>query len=167
MSLEVRIEGAASFKALAARMRAEGDKNLASQMARALGRAAEPVKVAIRKEAQQTMPHSGGYSALLTASLRHRMSRRLGGQQASLIINTYADGTKNRRDIVALNRGTLRHPVFGRSRSGRRGERRANPWAVTTIEAGFHQRGTKDALELAQNELMDVVEDYAGRLAGQ
>jgi hypothetical protein len=148
-------------------MRAEGNKDLSKAMGIALSRAAEPIKEAISAEAAKTMPSEGGYSDLLNASLRHRMSRRLAGQRAQVIIATYADGTKERRDVVALNKGNLRHPVFGRSRTGRRGERLANPWAVTKIRPGFHDRGVADAMDRAQAALMDVVEDYAGRLAGQ
>ncbi len=162
--LEVRIDGAASFKKLAAQMRAEGDKDLSRQMGKALAKAAEPVKASIRAEAEKVMPSQGGYRELLTGSLKHRLSRRTGGQRAQLIVTTYAEGQKEKRDVVALNRGNLRHPVFGRSRGGRRGERLANPWAVTRIRSGFHDRGTDNAMDQAQEALLDVVEEYAARL---
>jgi hypothetical protein len=71
---------------------------------------------------------------------------------------------------VALERGILRHPVFGRSRRLKLGTRAGtiigNPWAVTTIRSGFHERGTANAMDAAQAALAEVVEDYAGRLAG-
>lgn len=152
-------------------MRAEGRKDLSRDMGRAISRATDPVRVAIAAEAEKVMPSEGGYRDLLTASLRHRLSRRLGGQRAQIILATYADGTKERRDIVALNKGNLRHPIYGRSFrykvGARAGSIRRNGWAVTKIRPGFHDRGVAQAMELAADALMDVVEDYAGRLVGQ
>lgn len=166
MALEVRIEGAATLHRVAAQMRAEARKDLSGQMGRALAKAVEPVKAAITASAEETMPNSGGYSAVFTKSLRFRTARRGGGNQASLELKTYADGTSERRDINALEAGRLRHPVYGRSSTGaRKGERHAHPWAVTSIRAGFHKRGTDSAIDEAQNALGEVIEDYAHRLA--
>lgn len=166
--LEVRIDGAATLHKVAAHMRAESRKDLGRQMGQALGQSAEPVKVSIRREADKVMPKEGGYQAAFARSLRFRMERRFGGQRAEMILRTYADGTKERRDIRALERGILRHPVYGRSRhivnGPRAGSRDPNPWAVTTIRPGFFQRGTDDALNQAQDALESVIDDYAHRL---
>lgn len=171
MALEVSIKGAVTFHQVAARMRAEGHKDLSRQMATAISKAVEPVKVAIAAEADKVMPSEGGYRELIANSLKHRQSRRMGGQRAQIIVATYADGTKERRDVVALNKGNLRHPVFGRSYKLRTGNRagtiRRNPWALTRIPSGFHDRGVAGALDGAQRELIRVVEDFAGRLVGQ
>jgi hypothetical protein len=168
MSLEIRIEGAATLHKVAAQIYAEGRRNLAREMGNALSKAADPVKVSIRAEAERTMPKHGGYAGLFSKSLRFRLERRNGQQQATAQLITYADGTKQRRDIVALNRGNLRHPVYGRSRrltaGPNAGNQKANPWAVTSIRAGFHKRGTDHAIEEAQKQLGKVVDDYAKSL---
>ncbi len=165
MSLEVRVQGAATIHAVAAQMRAEGRKDLSREMGRALDKSAEPVKKAIRASAADTMPRSGGYNAAFDKSLRFRVAKRLAGQSAKVELITFADGTSERRDIGALEGGNLRHPVFGRSREGaRKGERTPNPWAVTKIRAGFHKRGTAGAMDAAAEALEDVVSDYAKRL---
>jgi hypothetical protein len=168
VGLEIRIEGAATFHRVAAQMRAEGQKDLSRRMADALDDAVEPVKVSIRREAETAMPSSGGYSALLSKSLRWKLARRVGAQRAFLKLNTYADGTSERRDVQALERGNLRHPIYGRSRKIKRGRRagtiQPNPWAVTSVRAGFHERGTAQAIDLAQDALVEVVEEYAARL---
>jgi hypothetical protein len=139
-------------------------------MGKALAQSTEPVKLEIKAEAERVMPSEGGYRSLLTKSLRWRMSRRSAGQVAQVILATYADGTSERRDINALERGSLRHPIYGRSRRIKTGHRAGtiipNPWAVTTIRSGFHQRGTANAMDAAQAALAEVIEDYAGRLAG-
>jgi hypothetical protein len=171
VGLEVSINGAATLHRVAAQMRAEGNKPLARQMATAIAKATEPVKASIAAEAEKVMPSEGGYRSLLTKSLRWRMSRRSQGQTAQVILATYADGTKERRDIEALERGSLRHPIWGRSRKIKVGNRAGtiipNGWAVTTIRSGFHERGTANAMDAAQQALAEVVEDYAGRLAGK
>jgi len=156
MSLEFRIEGAATLHKVAAQIYAEGRRNLAREMGKALSKAADPVKVSIRAEAVSTMPDSGGYSAVFSRSLKFRLERRNGSQQATVQLITYADGKGERRDIVALNRGVLRHPVFGH---------RTSPWKVTSIRAGFHKRGTDHAMDEAQKQLGKVVDDFVKRLA--
>jgi hypothetical protein len=170
VSLEVRIEGADLFRQVAQQMRAESAKGMARQMATALSKVAEPVKVEITRETLAAMPSEGGYRGLMSASLEHRMSRRMGGRHAQLIIATYAEGTKERRDIKALNRGILRHPVYGRSRKIKVGVRAGtiipNPWAVTSVNGGFHERGTARAMARARVELAVVLDDFAGRLVG-
>jgi hypothetical protein len=165
-ALEVRVEGAAKLRRLAAQIRAEGDKGLSRQMSEALSRAIEPVRESIRASAAEAMPRTGGYQAVFDKSLRFRKSQRNSGTEASVILATYAEGGKERRDVPALEAGRLRHPVWGRSRPGaRKGERHANPWAVTSIRAGFWKRGTAKALDEAQKRMEDVIDDFASRLA--
>lgn len=152
MTLEVKIEGAATFAKVAAQIRAEGNKPLARQMGAALAKAVQPVKASITKEAAVAMP--SGYTGLLTGSLRHRISRRTAGQQAQVLLATYADGKKERRDIGSLEDGALRHPLFGRKKK----------WYVTTVRAGFHKRGTENAMDEAVDAMEQVVDDFAKRL---
>lgn len=164
--LEVRVSGAAELHRVAAEIRREGRKDLAKEMSKALSNAVEPVRKSIRASADQTMPRAGGYGAVFDKSLRFRMARRNRANEASLDLATYADGTSERRDIDALEKGNLRHPVFGRSRAGKRkGERVANPWAVTSIRSGFWKRGTDGAMDEAQKQLETVIDKLAERLA--
>lgn len=168
-SLEIRVQGAANLRRVAEQIRSEGRKPLGREMATALSKALEPVKISIAKEADQVMPNRGGYNAVFSSSLRHRTSRRASGNQASVILTTYADGKKDRRDIGSLNQGNLRHPVFGRSRKIRRGNRtgtaQANPWAVTSIRPGFYNRGTDNAMDESEKQVLVVIDDLVRRLA--
>lgn len=162
MGLDIRIAGVDEVLKLARHIKATGDKGLGRQMAKALNEAVEPVKTAIAESAYKTMP--SGYRATLTASLRHRRTQRTAARQASLRLTTLGEGVREQRDLVRLNRGELRHPVFGRSRATARG-RRKNPWATTRILPGFHDRGVKDAGPEAEKRLGKVLDDYAARLA--
>lgn len=153
MGLDVRIEGAAKLKRLAAQIRVQGRKDLSRQMGAALERATRPMKEEIAASAAATMP--SGYSGTFTASLRHRQSRRTSSQRAELILWTHADGKGQRRDIEALEAGTLRHPLYGR---------RGRTWYVTRIRAGFHKRGTDGAADRVVTEIGKVVEDFTEKL---
>lgn len=165
MAVEVRVTGAATLHRVAAQIRAEGSKDLSRDLSRALSKASEPVRQAIRASAEETMPREGGYNAVFLKHLRFRQTKRTGSSEASVLLATYSDGQTERRDIRALERGDLRHPVFGRSRPGRRkGERVANPWAVTSIRAGFWKRGTDGAADEAEKEVTRVVDEFAKRL---
>jgi hypothetical protein len=162
--MDVEIAGSAELRRLAAQIRAEGAKGLGQEFGKALKKASAPVEREIRSE-YKALPSGGGYSALFSKSLRFRNQLRAAGRQASYRLTTFANGTGERRDIEALEGGRLRHPVYGRSRAGKRkGERIANPWAVTTVKGGFHRRGTDGALDEAEREMTKVVDEYASRL---
>lgn len=167
--LQVDIDGSAALRRVADRMREQGEASLAREMSRALASASMPVQQSVRQEADAVMPSQGGYRSLFSRSLKFRTARKLGAKSASFRLTTFADGTKQRRDIRALENGVLRHPVFGRSRRLKRGPRAGtiitNPWAVTSIRPGFHRRGTEQAGEQAERAMMGVLEEYAARLA--
>lgn len=152
MTLQVQVTGAAAFQRVAAQIRAEGRKDLSRQMGEALTRATEPLQEAIAASAEETMP--SGYKEALTQSLAWRRSQRTAGQRAQIILRTYADGQVKRRDVVALERGNLRHPFWGRR----------SIWHVTNIRPGFHQRGTERAADAVVAQLDKVVADFAQRL---
>lgn len=164
MALQVRLDGAAQLRQVAAQIRATGDKGLGREMSAALRKATRPVQAAVRREAEAVMPTGGGYRNVVTRSLKFRLSVRTSARRASLTLRTFAAGKGERRDIRALNAGRLRHPVFGRSRTVRGRGRVPNPWAVTRIRSGFHDRGTAAAADEAVREIRTVLDDFASRL---
>jgi hypothetical protein len=165
--LDVRIEGSAGLKRLAAQIRATGDKGLGRQMADGLKRASQPVETSIRTEFAK-LPSKGGYSGVFSKSLRFRTTLRSETRSASFRLLTFADGTHERRDIKAIEGGRLRHPVFGRSGRIKKGVRAGTifpkPWAVTTVKGGYHQRGTNNAADEAEREMSKVLDEFASRL---
>ena len=154
MALDVEILGGDALKRVAAQIKASGDKGLGTEMGKALRKAAEPVQKTIRVEYGK-LPARGGYAALFSKSLRFRTSLRAGGRQASFRLLTFADGKNERRDINRLERGELRHPVFGRRKS---------TWQTTRVAGNFHQRGTDQAADDVENAMREVVKDFAQRM---
>lgn len=164
--MEIRITGGAKLRAVAAEIKALGDKGLGKQMSAALRQAAKPVQAAIRTEIDDVMPSRGGYRATISKTLRFRTAVKTSTRQSAFVLTTYADGTSQRRDIVALNAGRLRHPVYGRSRTTRHG-RQPNPWSATRIRAGFFDRGTAKAAAAAEEEMGKVLDEFRDQLAGR
>lgn len=168
MSLTASITGRAELRRLAAQIKATGGKGLGRELAAALQEAGKPVAESVRRSAIATMPDRGGYRADISRSLKFRTTMRASARSAALTLTTYADGTKERRDIRALDAGRLRHPVYGRSRRIKRGRRagtaQPNPWAVTAIRAGLHRRGTDGAADEAAKAVGKVLDDFKARL---
>lgn len=164
--MEVRVDGAAQLRAVAKAIKATGDKGLGREMSAGLRAATRPVQTAILAEADRVLPKRGGYRDTFTASVRFRNSVRAQARQASVRLVTFGEGTSQRRDIRGLNKGDLRHPVYGRSRNTR-GGRVPNPWTVTKIRAGFWDRGTNSAADAAEREMTKVLDDFASKLAGR
>jgi hypothetical protein len=152
--MDVKISGADQIHALAKHIKALGDAGLGREMGRALTKAVDPIGKSINKEAAAVAP--SGYEPTLTSSLKHRRTLRASRTQASVRLTTTAKGKAENRDLPSLNAGKLRHPVFGRRRK---------TWAVTAIPSGFYDRGTKNAADAAEKQLLVVLDDFTQRLS--
>jgi len=168
--LEVTVSGSATLKSVAAQIRAAGDKGLGREMSTALQRAASPIKAQVTEEYSSGLPSSGGYANTFTRSMTWRTTVRGAARTASFRLLLFGEGASQRRDIERIEAGTLRHPVYGRSRRVRSGPRAgtalSNPWATTKIRGGYWQRGTSDAANDAEKEMAQVLAEFARRLAG-
>jgi hypothetical protein len=165
LMLQVGIGGSNLLHDVAAAIKTASDKGMEKEMAAGLRRATKPVQAAIVASADRTMPAAGGYRTEFSRSLRFRNTIRTGSRNALVRLTTYAEGAKERRDILRLEAGQLRHPVFGRSRQLRSRRRVPSPWAVTTITPGFWRRGTDNAADAAAAEMRGVLDDFAARIA--
>ena len=70
------------------------------------------VKKDVQSSALVKLPKRGGYAPLLAKSTRVE-SRVTGGAKVKATIKVSAAGKREGRDMSALNRGILRHPLFG------------------------------------------------------
>jgi len=167
--MEVTILGQEKLRKLAAQIQAEGEKGLGREMANALKRVAKPVKASVEAEYASGLPKRGGYENTFSKSIKWKTALRGQARLASFRLLLFGDGAHERRDIKALESGRLRHPVYGRHRRIRRGVRRgsrdANPWAVTSIKGGYWKRGTDQAADNAEREMITVLDEFTQRLA--
>jgi len=140
MGLQVNITAGRDLTAVRKALRELGDKGLGQQLSRGLSRAVLPLRREIRAEAVTKMP--SGYGPLLSKSLRFRQSTRTSRREGQVIERVYGDGKTERRDVIRLDQGILRHPVFGRTRplkrhSVWRATSKRNPWVAQAVEKGF------------------------------
>lgn len=157
MGLDLRITGSDKLAFLGRQLRAEGSKGLGKEMGRALRGTMGPLRAEIRAEASDVMPESGGYRGVFVPSLRYRTQISTSSTRARVTHKTHADGKGERRDVGSLNRGVLRHPVFGRRRRA---------WATTTIRAGFWSRPTDRLMPQISARMGQVLDDFIARLKG-
>lgn len=159
--MEVRVR-ANDFFSLARDARIAGRKDLVKELNAGLARSVKPIQQAIRVEAEQVMPASGGYRALLTRSLRVRAAK--GDLRVRLLVS--AKGKSEDRDVRRLNLGELRHPnPPGRFRRVR-GRRVVNDWSTTRIRSGFVFRPFDKHADTVEKELAEALGNVAKKLAG-
>ncbi|HEU4422066.1 MAG TPA: hypothetical protein VFR67_05940 [Pilimelia sp.] len=127
------------------------------KLKRNLARVGPPAKKAITESAEETLPHSGGYAALVSRSLRVRTKVDTGFTSAGITIVTYADGKARRRDVPTLNRGRLRHPVHGHRR---------RKWVTQKVKPGFWDRAADRINEDATQRVRDVLDETTRQLKG-
>lgn len=108
MADEVRVDVSEIHK-VAKQLKAIGNKDLRLAMLRGLKEAAEPAKQAARTGAGR-LPHRGGLSAKIQAS-RFTTSVTTGARSANVKIKA-----GNGYDLRSMDRGRLRHKIFGRGR---------------------------------------------------
>lgn len=161
MGIEVDITAGRDLAAVRRALRELGDKGLGKQLSRGLSRAVLPLRQQIRAEAISKMP--SGYGPVLSKSLRFRQSTRASRREGQVIERVYGDGQRERRDVVRIDQGILRHPVFGRSRPLKRhalwrATSKRNPWVAQPVEKGF-ATGTAERMQSEIGDAMRAVLD--------
>lgn len=145
------------------------DKPLQREVYGALNRSVKPLRAAVKTEAARTLPHRGGYADLMSHSVKVRSQRRAA---TALRLIVSAKGEDEDRDVRRVDKGELRHPVYGRSR--RRtwtrfkprkripgGQLIPNPWATTRVRAGFATRPLEAGMPAVRRELVDALDRVA------
>lgn len=147
MGFEVRVTGGADLYAVQRGLRQIGDTGLGKQMAKALRAASAPLRKEIPVEAAKLMP--SGYAPVLSRSLRFRQQIKETRWTAQVTLRVHGQGRQERRDVPALNRGKLKHPLFGNR----------HYWLEQKVRRGFVDRPV-DRLGPEIGRQMDAVVDY-------
>lgn len=152
MGFEVRV-GTADLTSVRRALKQVGDVGLGKQLARGLSRAARPLGPAIRAEVPRAMP--SGYAPVLSKSLRFRTAVNSTKQTARLVFRVYGDGRREKRDVPTLNRGVLRHPVYGKRGAG---------WVAQRVRSGFVDRPADRMGPDISREMQGVVDYVADQI---
>lgn len=167
MGLEVTVTGGADLAGVRRALRELGATGLGREMSRGISRAVLPLRQQIRAEAVRKMP--SGYGPLLSKSLRFRQSTRTGRRDAQVTERVYGDGQRERRDVIRLDQGVLRHPVFGRTRPLKRHARwratsKRNPWVAQKVDAGFVAEPVERLRPEISRAMQSVLDEVAAKL---
>lgn len=151
--IEASVHVSGDYRALARRIRDAADRDLQREMAKAISSEARPAQDAVRRSVPEYMPRAGGYAALFQAALRLRTVKRASGVR----ITAEAAGKSKRRDVGSREKGSIRHPVWGR---------RLDPWAEQRIRPGFFSEPIRGHVDDIQRAIIDAVQRVANKIVG-
>lgn len=155
MGFEVRVSGGAELYRLRTQLKTLSATGLGKQMDKGFQRAVRPLGPEIRAEVPKAMP--SGYAPVLSKSLRFRLASRTARQSSELRFRVFGDGKQKRRDVPALNKGMLRHPVYGK---------RKQAWEEQKVRSGFVDRPFDRLVPDVRREMQSVLKYVADELKG-
>lgn len=144
------LSGGEELADLARRLKS-ADKTLAKELRSGLLRAARPLHKGVRAEIPKVMP--SGYAPVLSKSLQLRTLVRT-SRYAHVTIVASAKGLRDNRRIRPLDKGILRHPLFGDREW----------WYTTRVRPGFWSRPMRAGVTPVRRELIKVMSDVKAKI---
>lgn len=148
MVADVSVRGAEKLAILSRALREVGDKDLQRELYAGLNRAVKPLTAEVKLSTGRYLP--ARYAVELSRDLKVRSRRRTGGRNPAL----YLLGTAKNRDIRSLNRGRLRHPLYGNRRR----------WYNQPITPGWWSRELAQGAPQVRDELEQTLNDLAEKI---
>lgn len=145
MSIEIR--STEQLAVLARVLKDAGEKDLQREMIKMIVAAVKPVKPAVQASARRTLPKRGGLAARVakaSITTRRRSGPRITGVRVVTPVNP------------SIDKGTVRHPVFGHR----------DRWVTQRVHAGYWTTPTKAArsdIQRAMAKGMDGLVAKIGR----
>jgi hypothetical protein len=147
------LAGLEQFKKLSKDLREAGDKDMRRELYRGLQRATKPLKVAAKESAGQVLPTRGGLADRVQRARYNTKSRA--GNNPSVRIE--AKDAKGRAvDLEALDRGTVRHPTYGRK-----------PWVNQRVTPGWFTQPMQDGATEVRVEIVRAIDAVARKFYNQ
>lgn len=139
--------------AVAKALREAKDKGLNKAMRQAVNAAVAPAQDAVRAGARSDLPRRGGLADRVAGS-KFRTQRQAGRAPGfTMIMRLPKKG--GAVDLRAMNRGRLRHPVFGNR----------GTWVTQNVPAGWFEAALAPVKAKVAEDLTAAVRDMARRLA--
>lgn len=105
--MELIVKGAEDLERIGKALKEVGDKQLRRDLLKAIRDATKPTREEVRQSALANLPKRGGLADQIAAS-KLSTRTRLSGRRVGVRIEA-----RNAHDIRSLDRGRLRHPLFG------------------------------------------------------
>lgn len=142
------VRGVAGLRALAKRLRVAAG-GMPDDIRDGVQWAVKPLDRSVRKQIGRVMP--GGYAHVLGAAWRTQVS----ATKTGVTVTGYARGRAEERDVVALDRGRLRHPLFGDREW----------WYGQTVRPGFWSGPVEDTAGKVEQRVSKVLDNIARKIA--
>jgi hypothetical protein len=152
--MAVVVTGYNELSQLGFRLREARAVTLTKELREGLRRPLKPLADQIRAGAPDHTPK--GYEMTFARSLKFQTKVSLVGTGAGVDFSVTATGKSYSRQIREINRGRLKHPVYGRRRYTRKGWIN-NPWVWQAVEPGFFDnpvRANFNAMRESMREAM-------------
>lgn len=129
---------ATDMRVFVAELRAfDGRREIVQAMRRRIRKPLPAVRKRIRAHAISILPSSGGLGAWAAASRITTTIRYASARSAGVRLRGTRKSAGDKSDLNRLDRGTVRHPTFGR--------RGAGQWHTQTVPAGWFTTPAADA----------------------
>lgn len=145
------VTGSAELRYVAGKLRKAAARDLQVELSKAQREAFKPLAPEIRLEALAILP--GGYGPTMANAVK--VSVRSNLARATVTANIFARARKELRDVVAVNRGLLRHPLFGNR----------NRWYAQKVRAGFVTRAVNRLEDRIGRESTDALDRIVKEIA--
>lgn len=155
MGADLRIEGSDKLGALSEALRRYGTVGLEKELYDGITRAVEPLVAAVKKSLKGHLPDR--YAEAVATSLVERAVRLTGSNPGVRLTASAKNVRGKQRDLVSLNKGRLRHPLYGNREW----------WYDQDVKKGFWDEPLADASDEVRKELVKVLDNIAEELAGK
>lgn len=145
------ITGSAELRYVAGKMRKQAARGLQLELGKAQREAFKPLAPEIRLEALAILP--SGYGPVMANAVK--VSVRSSLAQATVTAKVFARGRKELRDVTAVNRGLLRHPLFGNRLR----------WYAQKVRAGFVTKAANRLEDRIGHESVDALDRVVREIA--
>lgn len=153
MSVDLRIEGADKLGALSEALRRYGTVELERELGDGITRAVVPLVAAVKQSLKVYLPDR--YAEALAASLVENAVRLAGSTPGVRLAASAKTPRGKQRDLMALNRGRLRHPLYGNRKH----------WYDQDVKKGFWNEPLTDESDAVRKEVVKVLDNIARELA--
>ena len=145
--IDLIVSGAEDYRKQARKLDDIGTRKLKAAIRREVTQATKPTRVAIKNAARADLPKKGKLNrwAAVTPSAKTRFSGKDSGVTVSM--------RKKGHDLRALNRGRLRHPLFGNR----------NFWFNQDVKPGFFTDTIAADADGIRKRVFDAIDDTVNR----
>lgn len=151
--LSGKVTGQAELRRVQTILTVEAPADLRKDLTTGTRDALAPLKKDVPAEALVKLPHRGGHAPLLARALTVT-TRVTGGRTVRASVKVSAKGKSEDRDVSSLNRGVLRHKLFGNR----------HHWYRQRVTRGLVDDPMDRARDRVVDNARDAANDYADKI---